>query len=609
MHRVRRLKFFLWVFTGLAAAVGAVRFLNGLGATTNLSDATPWGLWIGFDVMSGVALAAGGFIVTATVYIFRLERYHNIVRPAVLTAFLGYLAVAVGLLFDLGLPWNIWHMLVYWNPHSPLFEVGWCVMLYLTVLSLEFFPVPAEEFSRLARARRFLLKIRLPLVIAGIGLSTLHQSSLGSLFLIMPYHLHPLWYSPILPVMFLISAIALGLTMVMFESHTTAFLYHRKPETPLLKQFGKAARWVLITYVVVRFTDLAVRGQLHYVTEASFPAFWFWFELTVMAFVPIILFSIPYVRRNRATQWTAATLGVAGVVLNRVDVGGFMQQGRGSYLPSWTEIVISAGVVSVAVLAFLFFIERFKVWEERPVDPEADPKMLPEFAGVGATWLGVPVVANRTVYSLTFIVAAATGLALLSPQPAGSRGIVPAPTHHARGGETLWIDGNLDGFGVAFQHEVHKSVSGGQCATCHHMNLPMDQDTPCSQCHSDMYLPTDAFKHDWHSAADGAGLSCAECHPSGEVRSADTAKKCSECHTDLFPSNATIQVKQYNAVGYVSAMHQLCIGCHADMAQMTDRPDIARCATCHNGEDYFAAQGLPERPRRRAGKRLILPPY
>jgi Ni/Fe-hydrogenase subunit HybB-like protein len=246
------LKFILWAVAGLAAAVAAARFTFGLGATTHLSDATPWGMRIGFDVMGGVALAAGGFIMTAAVYIFRLERFHEVVRPAVLTAFLGYAAVAVGLLFDLGLPWNIWHMMVFWNPHSPLFEVGWCVMLYLAVLTLEFFPVPAEEFSALARVRRTLLKFRLPLVIVGIGLSTLHQSSLGSLFLIMPYRLHPLWYSPILPLLFLVSAIALGMMMVTFESHFTAYLYHRKGETEALASLGGAARWVLLLYLAIR---------------------------------------------------------------------------------------------------------------------------------------------------------------------------------------------------------------------------------------------------------------------------------------------------------------------------------------------------------------------
>jgi len=163
VERVGRLKLILWMLVGLAAAVATARFIFGLGAVTHLSDAMPWGLWVGFDVMCGVALAAGGFVVTASVYIFKLEKFHSIVRPAVLTAFLGYIAVVVGLLFDLGLPWNIWHLMIYWNPHSPLFEVGWCVMLYLTVLTLEFFPVPAEEFSALARVRRFLIRLRIPL--------------------------------------------------------------------------------------------------------------------------------------------------------------------------------------------------------------------------------------------------------------------------------------------------------------------------------------------------------------------------------------------------------------------------------------------------------------
>ncbi len=611
MHRVRKLKFFLWILTGLAAAVGAERVLTGLGATTNLSDATPWGLWIGFDVMSGVALAAGGFIVTATVYIFKLERYHSIVRPAVLTAFLGYLAVAVGLLFDLGLPWNIWHMLIYWNPHSPLFEVGWCVMLYLTVLALEFFPVPAEEFSRLAKVRRFLLKIRLPLVIAGIGLSTLHQSSLGSLFLIMPHHLHPLWYSPILPVLFFVSAVGLGLAMVMFESHTTAYFYHRKPETELLDRFGAAARWVLLVYLVVRFGDLAARGHLHHAAGTTFSTFWFWFELAVMALLPIVLFSIPAVRRSRTGQWAAASLGVTGVVINRISVGGFMHQGRGEglYVPSWTEIAVSAGVVSAAILVFLFFIERFKVWEERPVDPEADPKSLPALHQVGSTWLGVPVVANRTVYSLVFILAAALGLAFLSPEPARSRGVDPSPVHHARGGETLWIDGNLDGFGVAFPHADHQQREGVECAACHHMNLPLDSESGCHECHRDMFLPADAFRHDWHASPSGANLSCVECHTTGSERAASAAKECAECHDNLVPPGAAIQIEQYMAVSYVSAMHQNCIGCHAEEAEKKEKPELAQCSACHEGADHVAARVLSERSARRPGPRLALPPY
>ena len=218
MDRVQNTKTILWILTGIAAAVGVTRFIFGLGATTNLTDATPWGVWIGFDVMAGVALAGGGFVMTAIFYVFKREKFHPLVKPAVLTAFLGYLAVIFGLLFDLGLPWNIWHMMIYWNLHSPLFEVGWCVMLYTTVLLLEFSPVPLEETSRYAKVRSFLLKFRFPLVMVGIMLSTLHQSSLGSLFLIMPYKLHALWYTSTIPVQFFISAVALGLMMVALES-------------------------------------------------------------------------------------------------------------------------------------------------------------------------------------------------------------------------------------------------------------------------------------------------------------------------------------------------------------------------------------------------------
>src|SRR6266545_8027246 len=161
---------------GLYATV--LRFAQGLGAATNLSDEFPWGLWIGFDVLVGVGLAAGGFVVAATVHVFRIERYESIARPAVLTAFLGYILVIVGLLFDLGLPYRIWHPLVMWNPHSVMFEVAWCVTLYTTVLAFEFLPLVLERF-RLAKPLKVLRAIYVPLVIVGVLLSTLHQSSLG----------------------------------------------------------------------------------------------------------------------------------------------------------------------------------------------------------------------------------------------------------------------------------------------------------------------------------------------------------------------------------------------------------------------------------------------
>ena len=611
MNRVRKLKLVLWTLLGLAASVAVTRYLLGMGASTNLSDANPWGVWVGFDVMGGVALAAGGFIVTATVYIFRLERFHAVVRPAVLTAFLGYVAVAVGLLFDLGLPWNIWHMIVYWNPHSPLFEVGWCVMLYLTVLSLEFFPVPAEEFPRLAKIRAVLLKARIPLVLAGIGLSTLHQSSLGSLFLIMPYRVHPLWYSPILPVLFLLSAIGLGLAMVMFESHVTAYLYRRKPETEVLASLGSACRWVLLIYVAVRFGDLIVRGQAGYLGVADWRTGLFWCEILVMAGIPIVLFSMNRVRHSLAGQWIAAAVAVFGVVLNRIDVGGVAHpRPDGSfYTPSWMEVAISLGVVSAAILVFLFVIERFKVWEERPADPDADPMKLPELDPVGSTWLGVPGVAARTTYSLVFILAAALGFAFLKVQPAESRGIDPTPVHRARGGDVLWIDGNLDGFGVAFKHAEHEKRLGGKqsCVTCHHMNLPKDENSACASCHTDMYRRVDAFRHDWHASPTGGRVACYQCHAPGQVRSAATAARCDKCHSNLVPAGATIQVKQYHAPAYTEAMHRRCVGCHVQKAKENKKPEMAQCAWCHKQRrDIIDSRELIL--RRVAGDSVLLPP-
>ncbi|MCK4656878.1 MAG: polysulfide reductase NrfD, partial [candidate division Zixibacteria bacterium] len=317
MNRVQNTKLVLWLITGLAAAVGVTRFIFGLGATTNLTDTTPWGFWIGFDVMAGVALAGGGFVITAIFYIMRREEFHHLVKPAVLTAFLGYVAVIVGLLFDLGLPWNIWHMMIYWNPHSPLFEVGWCVMLYTTVLLLEFSPVPLEEFSRYARIRGFLMKFRFPLVLLGIMLSTLHQSSLGSLFLIMPFKLHELWYSSILPIQFFISAVALGLMMVSLESLVTHWLYRREPETGLVAKLAKATMWVLMIYLGVRLIDIVVSGKFAMIFSGTWESNLFIFELLISILIPIILFSIPRVRRSAAGQWFGSSMVVFGMVLNR----------------------------------------------------------------------------------------------------------------------------------------------------------------------------------------------------------------------------------------------------------------------------------------------------
>ena len=234
---------------GLVSAIQ--RFAMGLGATTNLLDTFPWGIWIGVDILVGVGLAAGGFAIAATVYIFNLERFRPILRPTILTAFLGYVLVICGLMVDLGRPWAIWHAIIMWNPHSVMFEVAWCVMLYTTVLALEFSPVVLEHF-RLHRALKVVKAITIPLVVLGVVLSTLHQSSLGSLFLIIPSRMHPLWYSNIIPFLFIISCVAAGLAMTIFESFISSRAFGREVELPLLSDIAKVVVVVLGLYFTVR---------------------------------------------------------------------------------------------------------------------------------------------------------------------------------------------------------------------------------------------------------------------------------------------------------------------------------------------------------------------
>ena len=335
----------------ILAAAGTVatvlRFTRGLGATTNLSDQFPWGLWIGFDVLTGVGLAAGGFTITAVVYIFNLKRFTPIIRPTVLTAFLGYLFVIFGLMFDLGQPHRIWHALVMWNPRSVMFEVAWCVMLYTTVLSLEFSPIVFERLN-LERPRRIVRAISVPLVIVGVILSTLHQSSLGSLYLIVPEKLHPLWYSPLLPVFFFTSAIAAGLAMVIVESYLCQRAFKHHLAMDLLEPLGRAMVVVLSVYGILRLQDLARRGALAGLRRPDYEGTMFLLEIGLGVLLPILLLAIPRIRGTQPGLVTGAFLVVLGFVMNRLNVSvtGMERASGVSYFPSWMEFAISLALVA-----------------------------------------------------------------------------------------------------------------------------------------------------------------------------------------------------------------------------------------------------------------------
>ncbi len=360
--------FWTYLF-GVILAAGAVvtvlRYWKGLGYVTNLSDKFPWGLWIGFDVLCGVALAAGGFAITAAVYVFNLKRYKPIVRPTVLTAFLGYSLVAVGLMYDLGKPWNIWHPIVMWNPRSPMFEVAWCVMLYLTVLALE---VSGAVFEKLGWKKAVAVQHAavVPLVIAGVIISTLHQSSLGTFYLITPGKLHPLWYSPMLSWLFYFSAIAGGLAMIIVESRLSARAFGKGLEMPLLQGVAKGLVVALAFYATVRLADMARLGVIGEVLKGTREARFFQLEMAIGVVAPLVLLLLPAVRRNSERLFRTAVLVVAGLVVNRLNVSltGLEGATGGHYVPSVAEGIVTLMLVGCGVAAFTLAVRYLPIMEE-----------------------------------------------------------------------------------------------------------------------------------------------------------------------------------------------------------------------------------------------------
>ncbi len=635
------LKTILWAIMGVLAVVTVVRFLRGLGATTALTDVTPWGFWIAFDVMSGVALAAGGFVLAAAFYILHMEAYHPFTRPAILTAFLGYIAVAVGIMYDLGLPWNIWHTIFFPQFRSVLFEVAMCVMLYLTVLALEFSPVVLEHrwFNRppFTAIYAFLRKATIPLVIIGIVLSSLHQSSLGSLFLIAPYRLHPLWYSPIIWILFLVSAIGLGLMMVTAESFFSAWMFGHRLRMNQLAGLGKAASVVLFLYAILRLGDLAARGTLGSAFDGSWQGNLFLFEVALGALVPATLLAFRGVRNSPAGLAASAAMTVLGTIGYRFDVCivAFYRPEGMSYFPSWMEIAVSLGIVAGAMLVFIFFVERLRVYPEEHEcgehGEEARPSPGPVFnPGTVRALLPLSLAAPR-FYSIAFVGAAAAAIGILSGDvlhadrsvhtPVSAQrtldGVVGPPTGgHLRDVRVLqkdvpvpdgWkrmpllmINGNRDDRLVLFPHDLHITKFGGlpSCVQCHHKNLPFDRNTACDKCHRDMYNTTDIFRHASHVVKLGGNKGCVRCHrDTNQVKDRATATACSKCHADVALEETVVHPKEGTqkgvAAGYLDAMHGLCITCHRQMVQKSPKeygPDFARCTTCHR--DFDATQLL-----------------
>jgi Ni/Fe-hydrogenase subunit HybB-like protein len=349
------------------------RFVYGLGAATNLSQSTPWGLWIGLDMLSGVALAAGGYTIATTVHIFGLHDYHPIVRPAVLTGFLGYLFAVIGLIADLGRPWNLWvPMIASYGTTSVMFEVAWCVAMYTTVLFLEFTP-PIFEWLGLSAWRERALKLMLPATVLGTLLSTLHQSSLGALFLMAPTRLHPLWYTAYIPVLFFVSSICAGLAMVIFESGVSHRAFSDRLDRSrhvdldtLSLGLAKAASVVLFAYFFLKLQGLADSGAWALLPTPY--GLWYLFEVVGFVLVPCFLFAHgARTGKVRLVRWTAAWT-VLGVVVNRLNVSIIAMNWTlpDRYVPSWMEIVTSVTIITTGVMVFRWIVNRMPVLSELP---------------------------------------------------------------------------------------------------------------------------------------------------------------------------------------------------------------------------------------------------
>ena len=268
-------------------------------------------------------------------------------------------------MFDLGQPWRIWHALVFWNPHSVMFEVAWCVMLYTTVLALELSPVVFERF-RLAGPRRWMRAVYTPIVIVGVILSTLHQSSLGSLYLIVPSKLHPLWYSPLLPLHFYVSAIGAGLGMVILESYLSGRSSGRRLELSLLEPLGRAMVVVLGVYGLLRFLALRRNGPLGELLAPGYESGMFLLEVSLGVLLPVALLCVPRVRSSERGLVIAAFLAILGFVTNRLNVAvtGMERAAGVHYLPSWMEVTVSVGLVAVGFAVFALAARTLPIFPE-----------------------------------------------------------------------------------------------------------------------------------------------------------------------------------------------------------------------------------------------------
>jgi Ni/Fe-hydrogenase subunit HybB-like protein len=351
-----------------------VRFWKGLGAVTNLTQEVPWGLWIGFDVVTGVAFAGGAYVLTFMVYILNMQKYHSIVRITVLNGFLAYAFYAGALLLDLGRPWNVINPIIgnSFGTSSVLFLVAWHFLLYMIAQLIEFSPAIAEWLGA-KRARKILSGMTVAAVIFGITLSTLHQSGLGALYLMCKDKIHPLWYSEFIPVMFFVSSIFAGLSMVIFEGSISQKVFFRqisaenhKSHHSIVIGLSKICAVAMFAYTFLQLLVFVHGKRWEYINTPM--GYWYLVEMVGFVIMPMVLFFYSYRRSNINLIKIAALLTMIGVIINRLNVTviGFRWDAAIRYFPTWMELAVTMAVIFTEIWIFRWVINRMPVLRESP---------------------------------------------------------------------------------------------------------------------------------------------------------------------------------------------------------------------------------------------------
>lgn len=360
-HKMALVLLGMVVLAGVAA--GLIRLFLGLGTTTNLSDPYTWGIWIGFD-FTLIAFAGAGFTMAAVVHILHQHKYEEAVRPAILAGLMGYVAVLLLLVLDLGRPDRFYNFLLFWNLHSPLFEVSWCILLYTTVLVVETSPFLLERL-RWKRLLRLVALVMVPVTILGVTLSSLHQSTLGTLYLNMPHRLHPLWFTPILSLLFFVSSIMAGLSMAMLAYMAAVRIARRPIHSEVVTGLGRIVGWVAVLYAVLKLGDLLVAGELGLMFQANMMSLLMWLEIGIGAIVPALLLLLARTRTQRWVQIAAPLMVLFGVLMNRFNATMFAQllPDGTTYVPHVLEWLSTIGILAAAAIAWYLGIRFLAIFD------------------------------------------------------------------------------------------------------------------------------------------------------------------------------------------------------------------------------------------------------